>query len=367
MFNLLNQLRHSPELHLMALALNDGTLTARLRALGIETHVVPETGASFARLALAARERLTGKAIDIIHSHRYKENLLAFFLAKSLGARSLVSTLHGLPEPSVRATRRRTGAKTRLDYFLLRHGFDRVVAVSSEMKRVLARTYGFPDPRVTVIHNGVPLPPAAPRAGSSSGLLRIGSVGRLDPVKRFDLFVAVAACVRAHTDRVRFSILGDGPLRTDLLSRIEALRLDDCIELCPSRPDPLAYYQSLDIYLNTSLHEGLPLSILEAMACGTPVVAPRVGGIPEIVSPGVHGVLVESSEPQEFARSCLQLVANGRQRAAMGESARRRVAARFRDTRMAEAHRHLYLELSQRPAAAPASTRRRLMAAPQRS
>ena len=87
------------------------------------------------------------------------------------------------------------------------------------------------------------------------------------------------------------------------------------------------------------------------MACARPVVAAKVGGIPEIVSHGVEGLLVESSEPQDFARSCMTLVTNRHLRAAMGESAERRVVAHFGDTQMAEAYRNLYLELSQGPSA----------------
>jgi glycosyltransferase involved in cell wall biosynthesis len=347
-FNLLKQLREAPELSLVALALNEGTLAERLRGLGIETYVVPEAALSFPALLLATCRRLAKRRIDIIHSHRYKENLLAFLVAKSIGARSLVSTLHGLSEPAAGETRPagRTRLKSRLDYCILRHGFDRVVAVSAEMKRVLVRRYGYRESRVAVIHNGIPLAePAAPTA--SSPVLHIGSVGRLEPVKRFDLFLEVAALVRAGNRRVRFSILGDGPLRGELAAKARVLNVDDCVDFLPAVPDPRGFYRSLDIYLNTSLHEGLPLSILEAMAFTAPVVAPNVGGIPEIVSEGIEGMLVDGSEPRPFARACMALLADSGLRAAMGERARTRVQNEFRDTQMAAAYRTLYLELGQ--------------------
>jgi glycosyltransferase involved in cell wall biosynthesis len=369
-FNLLNRLRHHLELRLVALALNEGTLTQRLRSIGVETHVISESGSSFAKLALSAYGLLKDRSIDIIHSHRYKENLLACLLARPLRARSLVSTVHGLSEPSAHdaPAPARPRLKTRLDYFLLRRRFDRVVAVSAEMKRVLERSHGFPDARVAIIHNGIPLPAAAPRGTLRSARLHIGSVGRLEPVKRFDLFLAVAARIRTEINDVRFSILGDGPQRKELVARARALKLDDCIEFRPASPDPVQYYRSLDLYLNTSLHEGLPLSILEAMACATPVVAPRVGGIPEIVSDGAEGLLVESSDPQDFTRSCLSVLTNSWLRSAMGERARRTVAAHFRDTQMAEAYGDLYLELFERSAATPAGqVRRRVVTAAQRS
>lgn len=362
-FNLLNQLRQRPELTIMAIALNEGTLSRRLEAIGIETFVVPEGRMSATGLAVSAHRLLKHRPIDIIHSHRYKENLLASVLAGLRGARSLVSTAHGLADPPLPDTSvaARIRMKTRLDYFFLRYWFDRVVAVSAEMKSVLVRAHGFPDSQVRVIHNGIPLPRAGEGAVGRSGRLHVGSVGRLDPIKRFDLLVDVAAQVRSQTDRVRFSILGDGPEGAALQKRIEALGLSDCVELLPARQDPHPYYRSLDVYLNTSLHEGLPLSILEAMGAGTPVVAPSVGGIPEIVSHGIDGLLVDSSEPREFARSCIRLLGNDALRAGMGERARQSVAVRFRDTLMAEKYHNLYLELCVRTAARPA--RRRLAAA----
>lgn len=345
-FNLLSQLRHSPEWDLMVLALNDGILTERLRGVGIETHVLPEARTSFVGLCLAAHRLLRRRPIVIVHSHGYKENLLAFLVGRRLGVARLTSTLHGLSEPHVRgAARARVTA--RLDYLLLRGCFDRAVAVSADMKRVLVSAHRFRESHVEVIHNGIPVPASAPQPMRPSGVVHIGSVGRMVPVKRFDLFLDVAAHLRQATDRVRFSLLGDGPLRSALLAKAKALNLGTCVEFLPPQPDPLPYYRSLDIYLNTSLHEGLPLSILEAMACARPVVAPSLGGIPEVVTHGAQGLLVDSAEPGPFTRACLALVANSDLRTAMGENGRTRVAAHFRDTQMAEAYRRLYRELSQ--------------------
>ena len=148
-----------------------------------------------------------------------------------LHAIRLVSTLHGLSEPLVRSAVR-ARATTGLDYLVLRRFFDRVVAVSTDMKCVLVRVHRFPDSRMEVIHNGVPLHATAPRPARTSDVLHIGSVGRMVPVKRFDLFLDVAAHVRMKTDRVRFSLRGDGPLRAELLAKSKALSLDDCVERC---------------------------------------------------------------------------------------------------------------------------------------
>src|SRR5207249_4798342 len=267
--------------------------------------VIPEATPSAPSILFKAFRLFRHRRLDIIHSHRYKEHLLALLLARSLGVRRLIATLHGLSEmPTARFPRRPA-----LDCAILKRYFTRVVAVSGDVGRTLTGTYRFNPNQVDVISNGVPVPgPASGPPLHSDRGVHIGTVGRLVPVKDFNLFLEMAAAIRRHTGNVRFSILGDGPLRSALSRTVRDLNLEDCVDLLAPRPDPVCYYRSLDIYVNTSRDEGLPLSVLEAMACATPVVAPMVGGIPEIISDGVQGFLVRSRCPTEFAGSCLALI-----------------------------------------------------------
>ena len=176
----------------------------------------------------------------------------------------------------------------------------------------------------------------------------IGWVGRLVPIKGLDLFLDVAAVLRRHTPAVRFSILGDGPLRGELGRQAARLGLTDCIEFVAPRPDPFGYYGSLDLYLNTSVHEGLPLSIVEAMACGTPVVSAAVGGIPEIVTHGEHGFLVQGRDPARFAERCLALMRDNRLRRTMGGDAAAAARSGLSAEAMARQYRGLYEECGMR-------------------
>ncbi|MGH9429451.1 MAG: glycosyltransferase, partial [Terriglobia bacterium] len=105
------------------------------------------------------------------------------------------------------------------------------------------------------------------------------------------------------------------------------------------------YYASLDVFLNTSVHEGIPLSILEAMCCGKPVVAAKVGGIPEIISDGKDGYLVEGRTPRNFAEPCLRLIKDKELRLTMGKSAIEKVQTCFGARLMADRYRRLYDEV----------------------
>lgn len=347
-FNLLNELKHDPAVKILALSLNDGFLARRLQQAGVETYVIPETENSFARILWKAARLFRNRQVDVIHSHRYKENALGFMLSRIRGIKGLITTLHGLSETAHdgRSGEKRIGVRGTLDYTMLRQFFTRIVAVSGEMERTLTEEFSFRPEKVEVIYNGISLPAnVAGTNESGRDHFHIGTVGRMVWIKGLDLFIEIAAEVRRQTDKVRFSILGEGPLRDELMRKSKDLQLEDCMEVLPPRVDPFAYYRMLDLYLNTSRHEGIPLSILEAMACGRPVVAAKVGGIPEIILHGEHGLLVEGRSPRGFAGACLELMENRSLRTTLAEKALKRVECHFSASRMAESYKNLYQQI----------------------
>jgi glycosyltransferase involved in cell wall biosynthesis len=346
-FHLLKSLKSDASVQILALSLNDETLATKLRDIGVKTSVAPENRYGFLKILFTARRFFKGKRIDIIHSHGYKQNILAFLLAKLLHVRRLITTVHGMPEPPPNETGKRTKARlvAALDYFILKRYFPRIVCVSQEMKESLISQYGLPRENMRVIHNGIAAPPNdLSAAGPDNGAFHIGTVGRLVPVKDFDLFLEVAAQLKRSDDRVTFSILGDGPLKEHLMRRAEELAINDSVKFFPARSDPFPYYRSLHLFLNTSFHEGIPLTVLEAMACGLPVIAPRVGGIPEVIEDGKQGILVEQRTPADFARSCLEIIRSESLGKAMGSSARERFVNHFSSSRMASSYLDLYRE-----------------------
>lgn len=343
--NLLEQLAENGTVEPIAVSLNDGILIRRLASRGIETHVIDEAHRSLPALAWTCSRRLRGRRIDLVHSHRYKENLMTTLVARMLSIRRTVTTVHGIPEinPKARLRGRLVRAIDRLN---VRACFDSVVAVSAEMRTELLDWFRVPQDRVRLIYNGIAVPAAADIADTEGGDdVHIGTVGRLVPVKGHRLFLELAANLHRRYPNVRFSILGDGPVKAQLMADTERLGIGDRVAFVPAQADPRPYYRDLDIYVNTSLHEGLPLSVLEAMACGKPVVAARVGGIPEVIRHGQDGFLIDGRRAHAFAACCARMIDEPALRRSMGRTARARIVATFGRERMAADYRRLYEEL----------------------
>jgi len=348
-FNLLSKLITYPDVKIIALILNEGTLSKKLKNIGVETYVISENENRFPIIFVKANSLLKAKNIDVIHSHRYKENLLALLLARARGIKCLVTTIHGKPETIKNRNNRKQSIKwfSKINYFLMKHYFAMVVAVSDEIKKCLIIEHSFRADNVNVIYNGICIPYINENVPHTTNkTYNIGTVGRMVPVKNHELFLEIAAKIKESVNDVQFSILGDGPLKNRLIEKTKALNIENDVNFLMPQIDTLPYYQSLDIYLNTSQHEGIPLSILEAMACKKPVVAPNIGGIPEIITNGIDGMLVTGNMPEEYAGVCIKLIQNDELRSTISKNARERIITRFDNSSMTASYMELYKKYS---------------------
>jgi len=344
-YGLLRELQKRKDYDILALAMTGGTLSRKLNEAGISCHVLDESTGSFPALVMRAYSLLRGRNVGLLHAHRYKENLLAGLLGKLLGVRALVSTMHGSSERTAGGSRCPSTKVEKLNYYVLKNWYARVVPVSMEMKRHLVTGRVFDEDHLTVIHNGIALQDGPCRVRPDRPIFHIGTAGRLVEIKGLDLFIDVAAAVQKQEANVQFHILGDGPLRQELVYAVKRMGLDSVIIFEGYREQARTFYEDMDIYLNTSHHEGLPLSILEAMAVETPIVAPNVGGIAEVISDGVEGFLIDGRSSEDFAARCLTLIRNPQVRATLGMNARRKVQAEYSCQGMAAAYENLYKEV----------------------
>jgi len=312
---LVRQLALDPSIELNAIILNQGRLANELAEAGIPIRVIPESERSFLAIFSEASKFLKSTQTQIIHSHRYKENLAAAMLAQCCGIDYVVRTQHGLPEPFTGLRRFRQYALQRLDRVVAQVATDRVISVTAEMKSRLSH-YISPS-KIVVIHNGINIanigaPLTKEQAKHSLGIAAsvpvIGTVGRLERIKRLDIFVAAAQHIRKKVPDSMFIIAGEGEQKKILQDQLYRARLQDAILLLGYREDVIKVLSAMDVFVLCSDHEGLPIALLEALALRIPVVARKVGGIPEVIEDAISGILIESARPEELAAGCIKAI-----------------------------------------------------------
>jgi len=173
----------------------------------------------------------------------------------------------------------------------------------------------------------------------------VGIVARLVPIKRHEDFLSAAAVVASRLPQCRFLVVGGGELRRTLEGRARALGLDGRVRFLGWRGDLPRIYADLDLVVLTSGNEGLPVSLIEAMAAARAVVATRVGGVPDLVEDGVTGLLVPPGEPPALAEAIATLLADPELRRVMGEAGRKRVHPAYSVERLVRDIDRLYSDL----------------------
>ncbi len=262
---------------------------------------------------------------DIVHANSiFFFTTIAAALAKRIVKTPLITTVHGGSTSHLEGGLRLfvNMYENSLGRWVLNQS-DGVIAVSGEVMHYV-ESLGTPHPNVTVIPNAVDIREFQPgsRQGKSSGPVRVAFVGRLLQNKGPQYFVEAAAYVVHTCPSVRFCVVGEGPLLAQLMARVRQLGLEDHFTFLGLVPNVAAFLRSCDILVRPSLTEGMPLTALEAMACGLPVIASDVGGTSEILHHGETGFLVKPKNIVELSSCITKLVIDHQLRITMGRRAR---------------------------------------------
>ncbi len=269
---------------------------------------------------------------------------LAAFLAR---VKVICSALHsaGMPERIEGVNR------------LLSPLTDAFIALSPWHARYLALHEGCPPERIHVIPNGVDTVRFAPRPRCAKLRRALelppeartaGIVAALRPEKNHRLFLEAAARIRAEEPGTYFLIVGDGPMRSSLESYCGELRLNGCVRFLGTRSDIPDLWSQMEVGLLTSTHEAYPVTLLEAMACGKPVVATQVGAVEEIVQDSRTGFLVPSGDAAAIADWTVQLLRQPALARSLGSAARAWVVEHASVERMVRGYEELLWELYER-------------------
>jgi glycosyltransferase involved in cell wall biosynthesis len=251
---------------------------------------------------------------SLIHTHGYKADILFGFIPKIVRKIPLVATLHGWTSIG-RFTRMKIYEW--LDMRSLKY-FDSVVLVNKSMLS-MPRLRKYHARNLSVINNGISAfdydTDGQNRAIDSQFIdfcrdgFIVGAIGRLSPEKGFDQLIDAVYLLKKDTG-LKLIIIGEGPLKEKLQTKINMMNLSDSAFLAGYLPSGRKYMKFFDVFVLSSLTEGLPITVLEAMFSKIPIVATKVGGIPEVLQNGEGGLLVERKKPEALADAILYIYKN---------------------------------------------------------
>ncbi len=230
---------------------------------------------------------------------------------------------------------------------------DAFCAVSEHTKNDLAKWEKIPSSKITVVYNGFDfenLPGPAERAelraflNVPDGAPLIGSVARLQWQKGHDLLLDAMKLVLETRPDAHCVIVGGGAKEEELRQQVARLGLGHRVTLTGWRNDAVRFLAAIDVFVMSSNFEGMPVSLLEAMAVGLPVVSTSVGGVPEVVADGRTGILVDGREPRTYADALLRMIEDPARMQAFGAAGRQLYRDRFRVNGMVEAYDKIYRE-----------------------
>jgi glycosyltransferase involved in cell wall biosynthesis len=321
-----------------AIVFNEGEVADSLVETGALVRVLNEKRIPFCQMRGRVIQMLASLNTHIIHSHRYKQNILAAWCKGPAGVAHIVQTVHGLHEIRGGITGLKSRAFDATNTFVTRKYFDAIIPVSNDLRSTLVTKNKYPSAKMTVIPNALDInrvhihhDRATVRAtlGLDNETTAILAIGRLVHVKAFDVLIEAVSRLRSSIKKIRLFIAGDGPLRAQLEAQRNSLDLQDQISFLGFRNDILDLLHASDIFVLSSRHEGIPMTLLEAMALGLPIIATKVGGVQEVIIHDESGIVIPPNNSHEIARACERIISNTRFGRALGTKATERLKREY--------------------------------------
>lgn len=312
-----------------------GRLFETCASLGVKTLPLVARNDFDLRPVAALRRLIRSEKYDVVHFHTKRAHALSLWLPRGPGC------------PKYVVTRRMDYPVTKSWYtrYLYNRRVDGVVAISSVIVQILVEA-GVEPGRIRLIHSGIDPErfTGCAQAASEQGAV-VGVVAALEKRKGHRYLLEAAALLKRRGYKIKYFIAGEGPERRALEEQVEALHLGDEVKFCGFVADAAAVLTQIDIFVLPSLYEGLGVAVLEAMAAGKPVIASRVGGLPELVGDGENGYLVAPKDIEGLAQAIARLAGDGALARQLGERGAARARSDFSMERMAAQNEAYYYEL----------------------
>lgn len=291
---------------------------------------------------LGLRRLVARHDIELMHAHMLDVSVYAA-VASATTRVPTISTIHGFAD--LKGGRPTKWAK----FAVLRVLAHDVVFVSATLEQQIVREYPIIGPRARVIPNGIPVSPASGHErqlrNPHSPAFTFGALGNIRPAKGYDVLLDAADQVCQRYPDVRFLVAGEpdkAGLYESLLKKRADLGLEGRLDFLGHVADGSAFLQRIDCAVSSSITEGMPLSLIEAMAQSLPIVATRCGGVPELIESGVHGLLCEAGNAEELAATMSLIHDDAELRDRLGLAAARRAVSQFSLKAMGDCYEGLY-------------------------
>jgi glycosyltransferase involved in cell wall biosynthesis len=331
--------------HEVATMHGHGIYWDRLRQAGVKVHSLsPHKLLPFYLASIPWR--LLADRPDILHCHLIPSNIIAKPLGALLGVPVVIN--HDHTNDTRRADSRLLLALDRFSNRFASH----IVAVSASCRDFLITRESIPASNVTLVPNAIDLRRFSPSAarrdqarvelGLPASARVVAGVGRLNPQKNFSLFLDIAAQLAPRFPDLHFLLAGDGPEEKMLREKAAALGISDRVIFSGYVADTRLVYLAADVLLMPSRYEGLPMTLLEAMAMGLPVAASQLDGIAEVIGDGREGFLVPSDDASLFVERTAALLQDSELSLRIAQNARAKIEASFSVERMTSAVEEIY-------------------------
>jgi glycosyltransferase involved in cell wall biosynthesis len=287
---------------------------------------------------------LRRERFDVVHTHMFGSNAWGTLIGRLARVPAIVAHEHTWSFEG-RPLRRL------VDRDVIGRGSNVFVAVSRADRRKMIEIEGVNPKKVLFVPNGIPTPPPPSGAdvraelGIPAGAPVIGTVSVLRPQKALDVFIRAAVPLLRDYPDLRVWIAGEGPLKEELGELVRGLGVQERVMLLGYRSDVPDVLNSLDVAVSSSLFEGSPLAVMEYMEAARPIVATTVGGVPDLIDDGVHGLLVPPADPEALGAALRRMLDDRDAAQAMAERARERRRREFNIDLTVRRFESLYLRL----------------------
>ena len=275
---------------------------------------------------------LIREQFDVLHNHLIRSILIGGICGRLAGVRCILSTEHNTSNWEPRFSYLRPLFRLGLSFSA------KVIAISHAVEKCLLEKGKIPAEKILVLHDGIDLSAFNPDNGSDDlkknlGLLQsfpiIGSVSRLDPRKGHRFLIEAISLLHSEYPEIALLLIGDGKERRDLERQVKELHLERSVLFVGAQIDVVKYLALFDIFVLSSLAEGLSIALIEAMAMKSAIVATNIGGIPEVVENGKEGVLVPPADTKKMAAAIRHVLLNKEETQLMKVHAREKVEKKF--------------------------------------